>query len=104
MGLVLRSWSPEYDPLTLLETLRHSLTWDQGTTTQDWKSVTIDTGIEIHFCDPLALSSVASMRTPTVTASVHSQKYGPERPQRSEADLDRVAAELKDRPRKRFGY
>ena len=37
---------------TLPESLRHSLTWDQGIEMQSWKTVKMDTGIEIYFCDP----------------------------------------------------
>jgi transposase, IS30 family len=37
---------------TLPDTLRRSLTWDQGAEMRDWKQVRIDTGIEIYFCDP----------------------------------------------------
>ncbi|MBT2531350.1 IS30 family transposase [Arthrobacter sp. ISL-48] len=37
---------------TLPKALRHSLTWDQGIEMQDGKTVKIDTGIEIYFCDP----------------------------------------------------
>ncbi|MFL4473096.1 transposase [Paeniglutamicibacter sp. MACA_103] len=37
---------------TLPESLRHSLTWDQCIEMQDWKTVKMDTSIEIYFCDP----------------------------------------------------
>jgi IS30 family transposase len=37
---------------TLPDALRHSLTWDQGIEMQDWKTMKMDTGIEIYFCDP----------------------------------------------------
>lgn len=37
---------------TLRDALRHSLTWDQGIEMQDWKSVKVDAGIDIYFCDP----------------------------------------------------
>jgi IS30 family transposase len=37
---------------TLPVALRHSLTWDQGIEMQDWKTVKMDKGIEIYFCDP----------------------------------------------------
>lgn len=32
---------------TLPDALRRSLTWDQGIEMQDWKTVKMDTGIEI---------------------------------------------------------
>jgi len=37
---------------TLPESLRLSLTWDQGPEMRDWKQVSVDAGIDIYFCDP----------------------------------------------------
>jgi transposase, IS30 family len=37
---------------TLPDSLRLSLTWDQGPEMRDWKHVSIDAGIDINFCDP----------------------------------------------------
>ena len=37
---------------TLPDSLRLSLTWDQGPEMRDWKHVSIDAGIDIYFCDP----------------------------------------------------
>ena len=37
---------------TLPDSLRLSLTWDQGPEMRDWKYVSIDAGIDIYFCDP----------------------------------------------------
>ncbi|MBA3428259.1 MAG: IS30 family transposase [Actinobacteria bacterium] len=39
---------------TLPETLRRSLTWDQGPEMRDWKQVRVDAGIDVYFCDPHA--------------------------------------------------
>jgi IS30 family transposase len=39
---------------TLPDSLRRTLTWDQGAEMRDWKQVRIATGIEIYFCDPHA--------------------------------------------------
>ena len=39
---------------TLPETLRRTLTWDQGPEMRDWKQVHIASGIEVYFCDPHA--------------------------------------------------
>jgi transposase, IS30 family len=37
---------------TLPETVRRSLTWDQGPEMRDWKQVAIAADIPIFFCDP----------------------------------------------------
>jgi IS30 family transposase len=39
---------------TLLETLRGSLTWDQGPEMRDWQHVSVAADIDIYFCDPHA--------------------------------------------------
>ncbi|WP_343317366.1 IS30 family transposase [Arthrobacter sp. TMP15] len=88
---------------TLPQALRHSLTWDQGIEMQDWKTVKIDTGIEIYFCDPHSpwqrginenTNGLLRQYFPKGTdLSIHSAQ-----------DLDWVAAELNDRPRKRLEF
>ena len=37
---------------TLPDSLRLSLTWDQGPQMREWKHVSIDAGIDIYFCRP----------------------------------------------------
>lgn len=88
---------------TLPDPLRHSLTWDQGIEMQDWKTVKMDTGIEIYFCDPHSpwqrginenTNGLLCQYFPKGTdLSIHSAE-----------DLDWVAAELNDRPRKRLEF
>jgi IS30 family transposase len=88
---------------TLPEALRHSLTWDQGIEMQDWTRVKMDAGIDIYFCDPHSpwqrginenTNGLLRQYFPKGTdLSIHSAE-----------DLDWVAQELNDRPRKRLEF
>jgi transposase, IS30 family len=88
---------------TLPETLRRSLTWDQGPEMRDWKQVRVDAGIDIYFCDP---NSPWQSGTNENTNGLLRQ-YFPKSTDLAAVtalDLDRVADELNDRPRKRLGF
>lgn len=88
---------------TLPESLRRSLTWDQGPEMRDWKQIRIDAGIEVYFCDP---HSPWQRGTNENTNGLLRQYFpkGTDLSELTEADLDRVADELNDRPRKRLGF
>ena len=88
---------------TLPEVLRASLTWDQGPEMRDWKQVAVAADIDIFFCDPHAPWQRAPTRTPTGCCASTFRK-APTSPIHSAQDLDWVAAELNDRPRKRLGF
>lgn len=88
---------------TLPESLRHSLTWDQGIEMQSWKSVKMDTGMEIYFCDPHS----PWQRGINENTNGLLRQYFPKGTDlgiHSAEDLDWVAAELNDRPRKRLEF
>jgi IS30 family transposase len=88
---------------TLPDTLRRSLTWDQGAEMRDWKQVRIDAGIEIYFCDP---KSPWQRGTNENTNGLLRQYFpkGTDLATVTELALDQVAEELNDRPRKRLGF
>ena len=88
---------------TLPQQLRGSLTWDQGVEMRDWKSVSIDADIGIYFCDPHAPWQRGTNEN---TNGLLRQDFpkGTDLSVHTEADLDWVAAELNDRPRKRLTY
>lgn len=88
---------------TLPEALRRSLTWDQGIELYRHDRIRIDAGIDIYFCDPHSpwqrgsnenTNGLLRQYFPKGTdLAVHSADY-----------LAEVAAELNERPRKRFNW
>ncbi|THE16794.1 IS30 family transposase, partial [Kocuria rosea] len=78
-------------------------TWDQGTEMRDWKQVRVDAGIEIFFCDPHS----PWQRGINENTNGLLRQYFPKGADLSAftaAELDAVAEELNDRPRKRLEF
>ena len=88
---------------TLPAVLRRSLTWDQGPEMRDWKAVRIDADIEIYFCDPHKSWQRGSNENTNGLLRQYFAK-GTDLSVHSEADLDAVADEFNDRPRKRLQF
>ena len=88
---------------SLPQQLRRSLTWDQGKEMLEHLQFTIDSGIQVYFCDP---------RSPWQRGSNENtngllRQYFPKRADLAAFDqeqLDAVAAELNGRPRQTPGW
>jgi len=83
--------------------LRGSLTWDQGPEMRDWEQVRIDTGIDVFFCVP----NSPWQRGINENTNGLLRQYFPKGTTLdgfTEGELDAVARELNDRPRKRLEF
>jgi len=89
--------------LRLPPQLRRTLTWDQGTEMRDWKQVATAAGVDIYFCDPHSPWQRGTNENTNGLLRQYLPK-GTDLSAHSPEELERVAAELNDRPRKRLGF
>jgi len=95
---------------TLPTELRRSITWDQGRELAEHVRFTVDTGVQIYFCDP---KSPWQLLSPWQRGSNENGKsngllrqYFPKQTELSgysQAQLNAVARELNGRPRRTLG-
>jgi IS30 family transposase len=83
--------------------LRRSLTWDRGLEMAKHKSFTVDTKVQVYFCDPQS----PWQRGTNENTNGLLRQYFPKKTNLSgysQADLNKVALQLNQRPRKTLGF
>lgn len=88
---------------TLPQNLWKTLTWDQGYEMAAHPRISSDAGVDIYFCDPHSLWQSGSNENTNGLLRQYFPK-GTDLSVHSAAYLDEVAAELNNRPRKRFDW
>ena len=88
---------------TLPRQLTRLLTWDQGHEMAEHARFTVDTGIDVYFCDPKSPWQRGSNENTDGLLRQYLPRHVSFRDY-SQDDLDGIAAELNGRPRQTLGF
>jgi IS30 family transposase len=85
------------------EVLKQTITWDRGKELTQHRQLTIDTGLQVYFADPRSPWQRAGNENINGLLRQYFPK-GTDLSIHTAAELQRVANQMNDRPRKRLGY